>query len=97
MAGRRGTRSCTGARRDYRTSRTNADVGANGQIRALVVAEDGRAIDGFGEDGCRPLCENSTRSRIGWCRNETLSGLKDRYLRLVFHLRCAKLYPFWIE
>ena len=75
----------------------NADVCPNGYVRASVVAEDGSQIDGFGEEDCSPICADSTRSRVGWGRNETLASLKDRYVRLTFHLRRAKLYSFWIE
>ena len=75
----------------------NADVAANGHVRASVVAEDGSAIDGFGEEDCRAVCADSTRSRVGWGSNETLAMLKDRYVRLAFHLTNAKLYSFWIE
>jgi hypothetical protein len=75
----------------------NADVATNGQICASVVAEDGSAIEGFSEKDCQIVCTDSTRNRIGWGCNETLSGFKDRYIRLVFHLRRAKFYSFWIE
>ena len=75
----------------------NADVAVNGCVRASVVAEDGSGIEGFGEDDCRAVCEDSTCSRVGWSGNETLAGLKDRYVRLAFHLTNAKLYSFWIE
>ena len=75
----------------------NADVATTGYVRASVMAEDGSAIDGFGEDDCQAICADSTRSRVGWSRNETLAELKDRYVRLSLHLRNAKLYSFWIE
>ena len=75
----------------------NADVGTNGYVRVSVVAEDGSAIEGFGDEDCRAVCEDSTRSRVGWGSNETLARLKDRYVRLAFHLTNAKLYSFWIE
>ena len=75
----------------------NADVGTNGCVRASVVAEDGGAIEGFGEDDCGAVCADSTCSRIGWGRNESLAGLKNRYVRLAFHLQNARLYSFWIE
>ena len=75
----------------------NADVARNGHVRASVVAEDGSAIEGFGEEDCPAVCEDSTRSRIGWAGSETLARLKDRYVRLAFHLKNAKLYSFWIE
>ena len=75
----------------------NADVFPNGHVRASVVAEDGSPIDGFGEDECRAVCTDSTRSRVAWSSHETLAGLKDRYVRLAFHLTNAKLYSFWVE
>ena len=75
----------------------NADMDRNGQVGASVVAEDGSAIEGYGEDDCRPVCEDSTRSPVGYGENETLAGLKDRYVRLAFHLKNAKLYSFWNE
>ena len=75
----------------------NADVAANGHVRASVVAEDGSAIEGFNEENCPVVCADSTRSRVGWSGNETLARLKDRYIRLAFHLTNAKLYSFWIE
>ena len=75
----------------------NADVAANGRVRVSVVAEDGSPIEGFGEDDCQAISDDSTRSRVGWGCGETLAGLKDRYVRLAFHLCNAKLYSFWIE
>jgi hypothetical protein len=75
----------------------NADVATNGQVRASVVAEDGSAIEGFAESDCQAVCADSTRSRVVWSGNETLAKLKDRYIRLAFHLTNAKLYSFWIE
>ena len=75
----------------------NADVATNGQVRAAVISEDGSAIDGFGEDDCRSIGTDATRSRVAWGGSETLASLKDQYLRLAFHLTNAKLYSFWIE
>ena len=39
---------------------------------------------------------NTMRSRVGWGGNETPGSLKDRYVRLAFHMRSTKLYSFWI-
>ena len=75
----------------------NADVAEKGYVRASVVAEDGSTIEGFGEDDCQAISEDSTRSRVGWGCGDTMVGLKDRYVRLTFHLCNAKLYSFWIE
>ena len=55
------------------------------------------AVEGFNEKDYQAVCADSTRRRVGWSGNETLAGLKDRYIRLSFHLTNAKLYSFWIE
>ena len=44
-----------------------------------------------------PMGEDSTNKAVGWGGNESPAKLKDRYVRLVFHLKNAKLYSFWIE
>ena len=75
----------------------NAEVATNGQVRTSVMAEDGSTIEGFGKDDCQAVCVDSTCNRIGWSGSETLAMLKDRYVRLAFHLTNAKLYSFWIE
>ena len=75
----------------------NAEVAHGGCVRAAVLTEEGDEIDGFGRDDCRPVEEDATRSRLGWGRHETLAELKDRYIRLAFHLENAGLYAFWIE
>ena len=55
------------------------------------------AVEGFNEKDCQAVCADSTRIRVGWGGHETLAGLKDRSVRLAFHLTNAKLYSFWIE
>ncbi len=75
----------------------NAEVTHGGCIRAAALTEEGNEIDGFGRDDCQPVTRDATGSRIGWGRHETLAELKDRYIRLAFHLQDAGLYSFWIE
>ncbi len=75
----------------------NAQVAHGGCIRAAALTEEGNEIDGFGRDDCQPVTRDATGSRIGWGRHETLAELKDRYIRLAFHLQDAGLYAFWIE
>ena len=75
----------------------NADVARDGYVKVSIVDEEGDPIGGFGEDECRSVVEDSTRSPLHWGRRESLAGLKDRYIRLAFHLRNAKLFSFWIE
>ena len=75
----------------------NADIAGNGCVRVSVLNEDGRAIERFGEDGCPGVWADATRSRIGWGRSEMLARLKNRSVRLAFHLHIAKVYSFWTE
>ena len=75
----------------------NADVAKNGSLKAWVMGEQGEPIEGFGKDDCPAICKDATKIPVGWGSNETLAKLKDRYIRLAFSLKNAKLYSFWIE
>ena len=75
----------------------NVDVAANGHARASVIEESGEPIDGFGEEDCVAVTDDKTRAALHWKSNQTLAPLKDRYVRVAFHLNNARLYAFWIE
>ena len=75
----------------------NVDVARDGELRIAVVDEDtAQDIEGFGYADAVPLCADATRIAVHWRQRDSLALLKDRYVRLAFHLRCAKLYSFWI-
>ena len=75
----------------------NTDVGASGSVRVAVLNEAGEPIDHFTIDDAVAVCEDSTQTPVYWKNRESLAELKDRYIRLVFHLVDAELYSFWIE
>jgi hypothetical protein len=75
----------------------NVDVATGGYARASVVEESGEPIDGFGEEDCVAVTGDKTRAALQWKSNQTLAPLKDRYVRVAFHLDNARLYSFWIE
>ena len=75
----------------------NAEVAKDGYVQVSVMEEQGEPIEGFKQEDCPAICQNATKVPVGWRSNETLAKLKDRYVRLVFHLKNAKLYSFWIE
>jgi hypothetical protein len=75
----------------------NADVGANGYVKASVLDENGDAIPAFGEADCVAAEGDRVQCPITWQKQPTLAGVKGRYIRLVFALKNAKLFSFWIE
>ncbi len=76
----------------------NAEVANNGYLRASVVDEDtAEPLNGFGEDDAVVITADSTRAPVNWRERDSLSEFKDRYVRLGFHLKNAKLYSFWVE
>ena len=76
----------------------NAEVSAGGYVRVAVVDEDtAEELGGFGERDSVGFTEDSTSAPLRWREHESLGQFKDRYLRLAFHLRSAKLYSFWVE
>ena len=75
----------------------NAQSAADGYVKVSVLEEDGSLIEGLRIADCLGVEGDTTRGRITWKGANTLASLKDRYVRLVFHLQNAKLYSFWIE
>lgn len=75
----------------------NADVGKDGCLQVSVIREEGEPVKGFEQKDCQAVSRDSTRIPVGWAGNSSLAKLKDRYVRLAFHLKSAKLYSFWIE
>ena len=52
---------------------------------------------GKDESSCDGVTRDSTKAAVTWGDTKTLAELKGRYVRLVFHIKNAKLYSFWIE
>ena len=66
-------------------------------MKAAVLDEHGHEIDGYGAYECQAALGDRTRAELSWKGNKTLDPLKDRHIRIVFYLKDAKLYSFWIE
>ena len=75
----------------------NADVAAGGHIKAEVLDEYGNPLDGYSLSDSLPITGNHTTVNLAWKNNRDLSSLKDQHIRLVFYLKHAKLYSFWIK
>ena len=75
----------------------NTKAGTNGGVRVAALDEEGEPIEHFTVDDAVPVCTDSTCAKACWKQRSSLGALKDRYIRLAFHLVDAELYSFWIE
>ena len=75
----------------------NADVATGGWIKAAVLAPDSQPVSGYLLDDAVPLTKNTTKSRMIWKSKTQLDPPGEDHLRILFQLRNAKLYSFWIE
>jgi len=90
----------------------NAEVGEGGYVKAALreahptmktfVPRDQRApwgemIDPYTPANCKPVTGNVFAGRITWRGRDSLQRIPKTSPRLVFELKNAKLYSFWIE
>jgi hypothetical protein len=75
----------------------NADVQNDGWLRAAVLTRDSEPIPSLGLDDSIPLTQNTTKGPMMWKTEKQLDPPGDDHLRLVFQLKNASLYSFWIE
>ena len=68
----------------------------NGQVRAELLDEHGRALPGFSLADCQLFTGDSLRRRLSWNGRDSLGQLLGRKIRLRFHLRNASLYSYTI-
>jgi len=75
----------------------NADVEKDGWVKAAVLTRDSNSIDSYKLDDSVTLTKDTTKGRMSWKSKRELVPPGDKHLRLVFQLKNAKLYSFWIE
>lgn len=76
----------------------NADVGENGYIKAaLQKAWGGEILDSHSLERCNPVTASAIAADVTWVGDDTIECPEKESLRLVFELKNAKLYSFWIE
>lgn len=78
-----------------RQLRVNAKADS-GRLRVEVLDEAGRALPGFSSDDCLVMQTDGVDELIRWKDNTSLDGLKDRPIKLRFHLENVRLYAFRI-
>ena len=69
-------------------------VNAKGSLRAEVLDEGGKPINGLTLSDCAPFTGDSTRARLTWKGN--LSAQVGKPVRIRFHLAEGDLYAFWV-
>ena len=74
----------------------NADAAGAG-IRVEMLDESARQIEPFSLAHAVAADQDGVRIPVRWRRAEDLSPLRDKTVRLRFHLKNAKLYAFWTE
>ena len=75
----------------------NAEVAEDGWVRAGLWSRDSQPVSGYGFEDATPLMKATTRGRMAWKSKNDLAPPGDDHLRIMFQLRHAKLYSFWIE
>ena len=77
--------------------RVNAEVGEGGWVKAAVLSCDSEPVEGCTLDKAVALTKGTTQGRLTWKSKDTLNSPGDDHLRILFQLKNAKLYSFWIE
>jgi len=75
----------------------NADVGKDGWVKAAVLTRDSQPVASYAMDDSIALTEDTTKGKMAWKSKNELAPPGNEHLRLVFQLKNAKLYSFWIE
>jgi hypothetical protein len=85
--------------RPFRTHGRQLRVNAKadcGRLRVEVLDNSGHALPGFGRDDCRVMQVDRVDEPIGWKESASLEMLRDRPIRLRFHLENVRVYAFRI-
>jgi hypothetical protein len=75
----------------------NADVADGGWVKAAVLSRESEALDGYGLEDAVARTGDTTEGRMTWKSKDTLAPPGDDHLRVLFQLKNARLYSFWIE
>ena len=75
----------------------NAEIARGGYLKAEVRHADGTVVEPYGLAGCEPVTGDVLKAPVRWAGASQLACPEDKSLRLVFRLKNAKLYSFWVE
>jgi hypothetical protein len=75
----------------------NAEIAEGGHIKAELRDTSGKSVGPYTLKQCKPVTGNVMEARVTWEGTSAIERPPDRPMRLVFELRKAKLYSFWIK
>ncbi|MCK4790192.1 MAG: hypothetical protein KAV87_41015 [Desulfobacteraceae bacterium] len=75
----------------------NADVADDGWVKAAVLSIDSEPVQSYTLDDSIALAKDTTKGKMSWKSKKEIIQPGDGHIRLVFQLKNAKLYSFWIE
>lgn len=74
--------------------RVNCSTQQSGSVRVALLDETGKPLKGHGLKDCQPLTGDSVSGKVGWKKQNDLSALQDKPVRLRFEIEKAQLWSF---
>ena len=75
----------------------NAEVAEGGYIKAELRDASGKAVGPYVVDKCTPVTGNTLKAQVTWAGGRTVQRPAGKSLRVVFRMKKAKLYSFWLD
>ena len=75
----------------------NADAGPGGSVRAAVLTRDGAPAAGYAAENAIPFEGDAVSTQLAWEGAQEIPAPEEGHIRLMFQLKNAKLYAFWLE
>ncbi len=75
----------------------NAEVAKDGYVKAEQRDMSGRPVEPFVLGACKPVTGNQLEAAVVWTGREAIERPVGASVRLVYELKNAKLYAFWIK
>jgi hypothetical protein len=66
-------------------------------VKAAVLTRGSRSVTSCATNDSIALTEDTTKGRMVWKSKKQLALPVDEHFRMVFQLKNAKRYSFWIE
>jgi hypothetical protein len=73
------------------------NVETSGNLRVEIIDSNNKVIPGFTKEDCLPFSGNNTKQIMTWKRNNNLSSLIGKQVKIKFYLTKGDLYSFWIS
>jgi hypothetical protein len=75
----------------------NLKTAKGGSVRIGLESPDGKPLDGYGVEDCKPLTGDTIRGHPAWKDGSDISTLKGKAVRLRFQIRNADVYSIQFQ